>query len=85
MGFSPFAVVVEGMDVVDKFYDGYSDQADQGLIQEQGAAYLKKTFPMMDYVKTAMIFDPAAPVPAVVKPAAPKAVPAVPVKPTVKK
>lgn len=85
MGFSPFAVVVEGMDVVDKFYDGYGEQPQQGLIQEQGAAYLKKNFPMMDYVKTAVIFDPTAPVPAAAKPAVPMVKPAVPMaKPVVK-
>jgi peptidyl-prolyl cis-trans isomerase A (cyclophilin A) len=72
MGFAPFAAVVEGMDVVDKLYDGYGEEAQQGLIQEQGAAYLRKNFPMMDFVKTAVIFDPAAPPPAAAKPGAPK-------------
>jgi peptidyl-prolyl cis-trans isomerase A (cyclophilin A) len=89
MGFAPFAFVVEGMDVVDKLYDGYGEEAQQGLIQEQGAAYLRKNFPMMDYIKTAVIYDPTAPPPAaaakpaaakpaVAKPAVPAAKPAVP-------
>jgi peptidyl-prolyl cis-trans isomerase A (cyclophilin A) len=81
MGFAPFAAVVEGMDVVDKLYDGYGEEAQQGLIQEQGAAYLRKNFPMMDFIKSAVIIDPAAPAPApapakpaaAAKPAAPAA------------
>ena len=83
MGFAPFASVVEGMDVVDKFYDGYGEEAQQGMIQEQGAVYLRKNFPLMDFVKSAVIFDPVAPAPAKpvatpVKPAVPMAKPAVP-------
>jgi len=86
MGFAPFATVVEGMDVVDKLYDGYGEEAQQGLIQEQGAVYLRKNFPMMDFAKTAVIYDPMAPAPAaakpVVSPAKPAmAKPAVPSKP----
>ncbi|MBS1833563.1 MAG: peptidylprolyl isomerase [Acidobacteria bacterium] len=87
MGFSPFGSVVEGMDVVDKLYAGYGEQAQQGMIQEQGGAYLKKEFPMMDRIIASVIADPAgggatpAPAkPAAVKPAAVKPKPA-PVKP----
>jgi|TARA_R110001592_G_scaffold363252_3_gene682619 peptidyl-prolyl cis-trans isomerase A (cyclophilin A) len=61
MGFSPFAKVVEGMDVVDSLYKGYGEGAPQGAGPDQmrvvaeGNAYLKKEFPMLDYVKKATI------------------------------
>jgi peptidyl-prolyl cis-trans isomerase A (cyclophilin A) len=61
MGFSPFGKVSEGMDVVDKIYSGYGEGAprgvgpDQGRIQQEGNAYLKKEFPKLDYIKSAAI------------------------------
>ncbi|WP_417392777.1 peptidylprolyl isomerase [Gimesia sp.] len=61
MGFSPFAKVVEGMDVVDSLYNGYGEGAPQGRgpyqgkIVDEGNAYLKKEFPMLDYIKKATI------------------------------
>jgi peptidyl-prolyl cis-trans isomerase A (cyclophilin A) len=62
MGFSPFGKVTEGMDVVDKIYGEYGDAPqfdghgpDQGRIQEEGNAYLKKDFPNLDYIKSAII------------------------------
>ncbi|QDT25182.1 Peptidyl-prolyl cis-trans isomerase A precursor [Gimesia panareensis] len=61
MGFSPFAQVVKGMDVVDSLYKEYGEGAPQGRgpfqggIVEQGNAYLKKEFPMLDYIKEATI------------------------------
>ncbi|HWH67913.1 MAG TPA: peptidylprolyl isomerase, partial [Candidatus Sulfotelmatobacter sp.] len=61
MGFSPFGKVTEGMDVVDKIYSGYGEGAprghgpDQGRIQMEGNAYLKKDFPNLDYIKAATI------------------------------
>jgi peptidyl-prolyl cis-trans isomerase A (cyclophilin A) len=60
-GFSPFGKVVSGMDVVDALYGGYGEGAprgggpDQGRVQSQGNAYLTKSFPKLDYVKTATI------------------------------
>jgi peptidyl-prolyl cis-trans isomerase A (cyclophilin A) len=76
MGFSPFGQIIEGMDVVDKLYDGYGEAPDQGMIQDQGGAYLKKNFPLMDNVKAAVIVPPAgtaaAPATAAPKPTAPK-------------
>ena len=54
-GFSPFGKVIKGMSVVDSFYTGYGESPDQGLIQNQGNAYLEKSFPKLDYVKTATI------------------------------
>ena len=61
MGFSPFGEVTKGMDVVDQIYDGYGEGAprgkgpEQGRIQSEGNAYLKKDFPKMDFIKTATI------------------------------
>ncbi|HEY3279742.1 MAG TPA: peptidylprolyl isomerase [Gemmatimonadales bacterium] len=61
MGFAPFGQVVQGMEVVDKLYAGYGEGAprglgpDQGRIQMEGNAYLKKSFPKMDYVQRARV------------------------------
>lgn len=61
MGFSPFAEVVSGMDVVDKLHKGYGEGApggngpSQGRIQTEGNAYLEKDFPLLDAVKTARV------------------------------
>ena len=60
-GFAPFGQVVSGMEVVDALYAEYGEGApqgagpDQGLVQSQGNAYLKKDFPKLDYIKTATI------------------------------
>ena len=67
MGFSPFGKVVEGMDVVDKFYSGYGEGAPRGggpsqeRITAEGNAYLEKSFPKLDYIKEARIVEDAEP------------------------
>ena len=61
MGFAPFGKVTEGMDVVDKINGEYGEGAprgrgpDQGRIQTEGNAYLKKDFPNLDYIKSAAV------------------------------
>jgi len=54
MGFSPFAKVVKGMDVVDRIYK-IGERPNQGQIQMEGNAYLNKDFPELTYIKSAAI------------------------------
>ena len=58
-GFVPFARIVEGMDVPDKFYSGYGELGpegkgpDSGRIEEEANEYLVPRFPKLDYIKRA--------------------------------
>ena len=60
-GFAPFGKVIKGMNIVDSLYTGYGEGApsgkgpDQGMVQTQGNPYLEKSFPKLDYVKTATL------------------------------
>ncbi len=66
MGFSPFGKVTGGMDVVDKINGEYGEGApngngpNQGRVQMEGNAYLKKEFPNLDYIKSATIVPVAS-------------------------
>jgi peptidyl-prolyl cis-trans isomerase A (cyclophilin A) len=67
-GFAPFGQVIEGMDVVDKFYSGYGEGApsgrgpDQGEIRSKGKAYLDRFFPQLDrIINASIVTDEAAP------------------------
>jgi peptidyl-prolyl cis-trans isomerase A (cyclophilin A) len=77
-GFAPFGTVVEGMENVDKIFPGYGERPDQGGITDQGDVYLKKNFPNLTRITSAIVIAPegtAAPAPAAKK-AAPPAPPA---------
>ena len=56
-GFAPFGNVTTpaGYAVVQKLYAGYGQTPDQGAIYAQGDAYLKKSFPLLDYTLAARI------------------------------
>ncbi len=62
MGFSPFGKV-QDMAVVDKLHAEYGEGAprgkgpDQGQIKFKGNAYLKESFPNLDYIKKAVIVE----------------------------
>ncbi len=58
-GFAPFGQVIEGMDVVKNLYSGYGERPDQGAITSQGKAYIEKSFPNIDSIKSATVV-PAA-------------------------
>jgi peptidyl-prolyl cis-trans isomerase A (cyclophilin A) len=61
MGFAPFGQVVSGIEVVDKIHTGYGEGAPSGSgpaqarVVAEGNAYLIKSFPKLDFIKTATI------------------------------
>jgi peptidyl-prolyl cis-trans isomerase A (cyclophilin A) len=63
-GFAPFGGVVEGLAVVDSLYSGYGEGAprgmgpDQGRAQAEGNAYMRSSFPRLDFIKTARVVTP---------------------------
>ena len=60
-GFSPIGKVIQGMEVVDKFYSGYGEGApsgrgpSQGLLQVKGNSYLEEEFPKLSYISEAKL------------------------------
>lgn len=56
-GFSPIGEVVEGMDAVDAINGEYGESPNQGLVQQQGNAYLQKQYPNLDYIKRATVVE----------------------------
>jgi peptidyl-prolyl cis-trans isomerase A (cyclophilin A) len=59
--FVPFANVISGMDVVDRFYAGYGEMRpegkwiDRGRVEEETNEYLVQRFPKLDWIKRAQI------------------------------
>jgi peptidyl-prolyl cis-trans isomerase A (cyclophilin A) len=55
-GFVPFAQVVQGMDVVDKFYSGYGEMRPEGKyidptrVEGEANEYLVQRFPRLDFI-----------------------------------
>jgi peptidyl-prolyl cis-trans isomerase A (cyclophilin A) len=66
-GFSPFAQVISGMDVVDRIYSGYGEGGNgdgkdnrgpsQGLINRNGNKYLESVFPKLSYINSSQIIS----------------------------
>jgi peptidyl-prolyl cis-trans isomerase A (cyclophilin A) len=61
-GFTAFGKITQGWDVVQKLYSGYGEISDlggngpaQSRVQREGKAYLDKSFPKLDSIKTATI------------------------------
>jgi homoserine O-acetyltransferase len=61
-GFAPFGRIVEGMDVVDRLYGGYGENAggglrrgDQSKIYAEGNAHLDRDFPELDRLVRATV------------------------------
>ena len=66
-GFAPLGVVVEGMDVVDKLYAGYGENAGGGMrggrqsrIFAEGNTHLDADFPLLDRLIRARVQRVAA-------------------------
>jgi len=54
-GFAPFGKVISGMEVVDAISSAHRESPDQNAIRTRGNAYLKSSFPKLDYINTARI------------------------------
>ena len=58
-GFVPFAKVIQGMDVVDKFYSGYGEMRPEGKyidptrVEGEANEYLVQRFPNLDFIRHA--------------------------------
>ena len=54
-GFAPFGTIVSGYSVFTHLYGGYGDNVDQGALTNDGAAYVRKHYPKLDWIKTARL------------------------------
>lgn len=55
MGFSPFGLVTEGMETVDKITAEYGESPQQPEIEQKGEPYLQENFPKLDKITKASI------------------------------
>jgi peptidyl-prolyl cis-trans isomerase A (cyclophilin A) len=61
--FVPFAKIMQGMDVVDRFYSGYGEmrpqgkEIDAGRVEGEANEYLVQHFPKLDYIKHATFIE----------------------------
>jgi peptidyl-prolyl cis-trans isomerase A (cyclophilin A) len=64
-GFAPFGEVVEGMEVIERFWSSYGEVAPRGSgpdparIEMEGNTYLDQRFPRLDSILRATILKPA--------------------------
>lgn len=56
-GFPPFGRIVKGLEVIDQLNAQYGEAPDQMAIESDGNAYLAKSFPNLDYIKSAKIIS----------------------------
>jgi len=50
-GFAPIGEIIEGMELVDRFYDGYGKEPKKDLIAWKGNSYLDEEFPKLSKIK----------------------------------
>lgn len=57
MGFTPFGQIVEGMEIAKKINTEYGEnrRADQRRFETEGNAFIEKTYPNVDYIKSASL------------------------------
>ncbi|GAC1480275.1 MAG: hypothetical protein NVS1B4_25340 [Gemmatimonadaceae bacterium] len=57
LGFAPVGEVVEGMNVIQSLYMEYRDDPEQKLAESEGNRYLRRTYALLDWVKTARVVE----------------------------
>ena len=55
VGFPPIGAVTDGMAAVDALNGEYGEAPSQGAIQQYGNAYLERSYPRLDYIRTARV------------------------------
>jgi homoserine O-acetyltransferase len=61
-GFAPFGKVIEGMDVIDRLYALYGEEAggglragNQGPLETGGSEYINERYPLLDFIRVAHV------------------------------
>ncbi|HVH66457.1 MAG TPA: peptidylprolyl isomerase [Gemmatimonadales bacterium] len=55
LGFAPIGRVIKGLAIVDSLNGEYGEAPSQDEIERQGNAYLTRSFPKLDYIRTARV------------------------------